>query len=104
MTEEELKQEFKITEEQLKKDYETKLANLCRIQNNCIHDWEETKYDPEIVKEPIYETKWQGVDPYYEVIGQTEKRVDRWSRTCKKCGKIEYTKEQVAVKYEPKFN
>ena len=28
---------------------------------------------------------------------------NRWSRICKKCGKIEYTYEQKAVKYEPKF-
>ena len=68
------------------------------------HKWGEVKYDPEIVKEPRYETRWQGSDCWPEIVGFTEKKVDRWSRACKKCGKVEYTKEQKAVKYEPNFN
>lgn len=90
-------------EEQLRREYESKLSALRAEQNSCKHEWEEVKYNPKIVNEPRYESRWQGVDIYYEIVGHTEKKIDRWSRTCNKCGKVEYTKEQVAVKYEPKF-
>ena len=32
-----------------------------------------------------------------------EKKIDRWSRTCHKCGKVEYTYEQEPIAYVPKF-
>lgn len=90
-------------EEQLKREYESKLSALRTEQRNCCHEWDEVKYDPEEIKEPIYETRFQGVDCYFETVGHKTVKNDRWSRTCKKCGKVEYTKERVAVKYEPKF-
>lgn len=90
-------------EEQLRREYESKLSALRKEQSNCSHEWGKVKYDPEITHEPRYETRWIGVDWLHEITGYTEKKVNRWSRTCKKCGKVEYTKEQVAVKYEPKF-
>lgn len=90
-------------EEQLKREYESKLSALRAEQNSCRHEWGEVNYDPEEINEPIYETHWQGVDCFPELVGTRQTRKDRWSRTCKKCGKVEYTKEQVAVKYEPKF-
>lgn len=91
-------------EEQLRYEYETKLADLKREQANCIHEWTEPKYDPEIVREPEFEERWQGVDCFPVICGWREKEVRRWSRTCKKCGKVEYTK-QTATKVElvPKF-
>ncbi len=91
-------------EEQLKYEYETKLATLRKEQNNCSHDWEEAKYDPEIQKIPKYEDRWVGVDYMPTICGFTEKKTDRWSRTCCKCGKVEYTKEKAVVKTAPKFN
>ena len=90
-------------EEELKQEYEKKLFALKEEQNNCNHEWNEVKYDPEIVNEPKYETKRYGVDFLPIIVGHIKKEIPRWSRTCKKCGKVEYTKEQVAVKYEPKF-
>ena len=91
-------------EEQLKKEYESKLSALRAEQNSCYHEWDRVKYDPEIQKIPKYEDRFIGSDYMPEVVGFTEKKVDRWSRTCKKCGKVEYTKEQKAVKYEPNFD
>ena len=91
-------------EEEIRSRYEKELENMRREQSACIHDWEEVKYDPEIIKKPKCEIRWQGVDCWSEIVGYTEKKVDRWSRTCKKCGKVEYTKEQKAIKYEPNFN
>ena len=90
-------------EEEIRNRYERELENMRREQSTCNHKWEKVKYDPEIVKEPRYEMTWQGVDCWPSIVGYTEKKVDRWSRTCKTCGKVEYTKEQRAVKYEPKF-
>ena len=90
-------------EELLKAEYETKLLALRREQQNCIHVWGNTVYDPEIIDEPIYETRWQGVDCWPAIVGFKKVKRDRWSRTCKKCGKVEHSKELVAVRFEPKF-
>lgn len=91
-------------EEQLKKEYESKLSALRREQNSCNHEWGEVKYDPEIKREPYgYRMVKQGSDIWGEPEGYRDVEHKRWSRTCKKCGKVEYTKEQVATKYEPKF-
>ena len=90
-------------EEQLKREYESKLSALRTEQRNCNHEWEEVKYDPEIQNIPKYQDRFVGVDYMPELVGFEEKKIDRWSRTCRKCGKVEYTKEQVVTKYEPKF-
>lgn len=91
-------------EEQLKREYENKLNTLRTEQNNCKHEWGEVKYDPEIKREPYgYRTVFQGSDHWGEPEGYHDVEHKRWSRTCKKCGKVEYTKEQVAIKYVPKF-
>ena len=93
-------------EEEIKTRYERELRELHKEQANCCHEWGEVEFDPEIIKEPRFETKWQGVDCWPCIVGYTEKQEERWSRTCKKCGKVEYTKEQVPVepiKYIPKF-
>lgn len=91
-------------EEEIRSRYERELENMCREQSKCSHDWGSVEYDPEIQKIPKYEDRFIGSDYMPELVGFTEKKVDRWSRTCKKCGKVEYTKEQKAVKYEPNFN
>lgn len=90
-------------EEQLKKEYEDKLSALRKEQSNCTHVWGDVKYDPEIQKIPKFEDRYVGSDYIPEFVGYDEKTIDRWSRTCKKCGKVEYTKEKVATMYEPKF-
>lgn len=91
-------------EEEIRSRYERELENMRREQSKCSHDWGSVEYDPEIQKIPKYEDRFIGSDYMPELVGFTEKKVDRWSRTCKKCGKVEYTKEQKAVKYEPNFN
>lgn len=90
-------------EEQLKREYENKLLALRTEQSNCNHEWGEVEYDPEIQNIPKYEDRFIGSDYMPEFVGFDKKKIDRWSRTCKKCGKVEYTKERVATKYEPKF-
>lgn len=92
-----------VTEEMLKKEYEQKLADLRQKQSVCNHEWGEVEYDPEIKRIPVYKDRFFGSDYIPELIGFEGKIVDRWSRTCKKCGKVEHTKELVATKYEPKF-
>ena len=91
-------------EELLRYEYETKLAELRKEQSLCTHDWAIPLYNPEIERIPKYEDRWVGVDYMPAICGFTERKIDRWSRTCKKCGKVEYTKEQVVVKTAPKFN
>jgi hypothetical protein len=91
-------------EEQLKKEYEEKLATLRREQCNCNHVWSEPIYDPEIKRVPSdYEMITQGSDVWYMPSSYKEVRDPRWSRTCKNCGKVEYTKESVVIKTAPKF-
>lgn len=91
-------------EEEIRNRYERELKALYKEQTSCNHDWDEVKFDPEIVEEPRYETVWRGVDCWPEIVGYTKKRVDRWSRTCKKCGKVEYTHTQKAIQYKPDFS
>lgn len=92
-------------EEEIRNRYEKELENMRREQSTCNHDWDEIKYDPEIKKVACeFEQNRQGVDFWITPTKWEDKKLDRWSRTCKKCGKVEYTKEQQAVKYEPKFN
>ena len=91
-------------EEQLKAEYEAKLKALKAEQNSCIHEWNKPIYDPEITREPYgHEMVTQGSDVWWRPIGYHDIEHKRWSRTCRKCGKVEYTKEEVAVKTEPKF-
>lgn len=99
-----LKETEMTREEQLKKEYEAKLLALRQEQNSCIHDWLDTKYDPEIQRIPKYRDRFIGSDYMPKISGFNEKKIDRWSRTCRKCGKVEYTKEQVVLKTAPKFN
>lgn len=91
-------------EEQLKNEYEQKLAALKAEQDNCSHEWENVEYDPEIKREPDgFETVHQGSDCWERPTSWRTVKYDRWSRTCKTCGKVEYTKKQVPVKFEPQF-
>ena len=91
-------------EEEIRIRHERELENLHREQSACNHEWGEVKYDPEIKKIPKYEDRFRGSDYMPELIGFTNKEIDRWSRTCKKCGKVEYTKELVPTQYKAKFD
>lgn len=82
--------------EQLKE----RLEYLQKLQDNCDHQWGKTVYDPE-TKEIM---KW--VEDYYvhmecfykQVPTGKYETIDRWSRTCKKCGLKQYTYESEVVK------
>lgn len=86
-------------EEELRAEYESKLQELREEQSNCSHDWDNAKYDPEEIQEPVYETRWQGVDCYPALVGFRPVKKDRWSRTCKKCGKVEYATKKVVLEF-----
>jgi len=77
-----------------------------QAMENCGHEWGEVKYDPEEVRVPYgYKTVGQGSDIWTEPEGYRDDTKDRWSRECKKCGKIQYayTQEPVISGYKPKF-
>ena len=73
------------------------------LENNCQHDWEKTKSVPEEYKDAVFshfEPHGSDPEPIYNYVTKLK---PRWSRTCKNCGKIEYTYEQIPTVYEPKF-
>jgi len=79
------------------RDLEEKLAEKRRAlqtsEQNCPHEWSEPKYDP-IIREamtiPGDPPGTGGIDhrgPYHI----PSSRVERWTRTCQRCGKVEST-------------
>lgn len=72
---------------------------------NCPHEYNEAKFDPETKTEFTYRTVARGSDVYQEPDASFERKIDRWSRECKKCGFKQYTYEKAPVieRYEPKF-
>jgi len=79
-------------------------------QARCNHKWGEVEYDPTVKREYNIGLSFQGSDMYCCYTGSGyDVKVDRWSRTCSKCGKKEYTtevvEEQVVVKTikKPRF-
>lgn len=92
-------------EDEIRKRYEAELSALHREQENCQHEWDKIKYDPEIKKEPYgYRIEHQGVDMWPVPEGYRDVAYDRWSRICKKCGKVEYTTKRKVVATEPDFS
>lgn len=89
--------------EALHREYEAKMAAVQQEQRNCSHHWLPVRFDPEIVNEPVYETQFKGSDCFPVMVGTRLVKRDRWSRECKKCGKVEYTKDVVATAFAPKF-
>ena len=87
--------------EQLQSEIEV----LKRQIANCHHDdFTNVKYDPEIKQVPSgYKLVTHGSDAWGYPTGYCEQSIPRWSRECKKCGYIEYTTEQKAIKFEPHF-
>lgn len=77
---------------------EEKVQRLKMLQSNCNHNWNDTIYEPE---------KLEIINLIIKMRTGEFKIVDRWSRTCSKCGKKEYTYEQedIVVKTikKPKF-
>ena len=91
-------------EQEIRNEFERQLRELHEEQANCNHDWTDPKYDPEITRKPIkYEIVRQGSDMWERPCEWGEVSIDRWSRKCKKCGKVEYTKEAIPTRFVPKF-
>ena len=82
--------------------YEKK-ARLQNKQTVCNHEWADVKYDPEHYKRAMfshYEPHGSDPEPIYDYVPAVK---DRWSRTCKKCGKVEYGYQKEVVKRELSF-
>ena len=100
-----MKTQLELEIEELKNQLEGKQSQLYEKQNKCGHTWSPVKYDPEETFELIsagISSMCKGSDIWYDTK-RVPKTTSRWSRKCTLCGKVEYTKEQVVVKMEPKF-
>lgn len=77
-----------------------------QAMDNCGHEWGEAKFDPEEYMKP-YGSKQtgKGSDPYWEPEGYAKAEIDRWSRECTKCGKIQYAyaREPIITGHKPSF-
>ena len=95
---------YKNDIEKLEKELKEAKTRQSNLERNCNHQWEEVKYDPEKYMEEYCTGEYdiQGIHMWPKTSFK-ESYKQRWSRKCNKCGKIEYTYEQKAVKYEPKF-
>lgn len=93
--------------EELEREYKQKLAQIEREQSQCSHIWEPTIYNPGKKMVPYgCRILRQGVDFWSEPEGYREESVPRWSRRCRKCGKVEYTYKQKPIisDYEADFS
>lgn len=91
---------------ELELEYQRKKKQIQLEQFQCNHCWDSPEYDPETKKEPCgYRVIGQGSDVWVEAVGYSSVNIPRWSRICKKCGKVEYTYrcEPIIANYEPKF-
>jgi hypothetical protein len=94
---------YKTDIEKLAEELESKKQLQYQLERNCNHDWNPTIYDPENYQEAVYDhLEPHGSDPEPIFRYYPAKR-DRWSRTCKLCGRKEYTKEQKPTEYQPSF-
>lgn len=77
-----------------------------KIQN-CDHDFNEPIFNPETIKVG-YGSKMikQGSDIWCEYEGYRDKQIDRWTRTCKKCGYEQHTHKQEPIisGHKPSFS
>jgi len=70
----------------------------------CTHVFGPAEYDPDYKMEPTgWKFEHQGSDCWESPTGYQKVDVPRWSKTCIKCGKKEYTMKQKAVAFEPDF-
>jgi len=95
---------YKNDVERLRRELQEAESRQISLEKTCKHQWDEVKYNPEKFMEQYYTGEYdiQGIHMWPKTSFR-ESHKDRWSRQCKRCGKIEYTYQQKAVKYEPKF-
>lgn len=72
-------------------------------ERDCRHQWTEPVYEPASELEYVFDHfEGHGSDP--EPIYRTYPTIKaRWSRTCMKCGKKEYTQKQKPSQMVPDF-
>lgn len=95
-----------MNEQQKQEDLLRQINESKTRMANCKHDFDKTIYDPSIEKVGYGSVQdGAGSDPHWSYAGYYDEEKPRWSRTCKLCGKIEYTQEQeiVLVEKQPKF-
>ncbi len=75
----------------LEKEAKTLRQKIEDEQERCFHEWGASEYEP-FQKTQGYGIKLvgRGSDPSTEYEVYKEVTVDRWSRTCLKCGKVQY--------------
>ncbi len=74
-------------------------------QRNCSHDWGDTVSDPIITPRSRFSHyEGHGSDPNPIHVPDGHDTKPRWSRTCKRCGKVEYTEKRKAVETKPDFD
>jgi len=60
--------------------------------SNCKHDFDDSFYNPETVKEGYgYVQDGAGSDPHWSYEGYKDVQKDRWTRNCKTCGFEQHT-------------
>jgi len=72
---------------------ETDKAKLRNLQSTCDHDWSEPKYTPDVREaystEDLHGHFVEGQPPRMVHVPREEK--PKWTRTCRRCGKVETT-------------
>lgn len=80
-------------------------ARLMALQDDCDHSWDKIEHTPTIRQaytEPGYVAGVHGPVPARHI---PEKKTDRWTRTCTRCGKSETTTQaEEKVIRSPKFS
>jgi len=100
----------------LELDLKTAKSSLDLIERECNHNWTSTEYTPEIEKgytiqgsrSRYYGDAYIPYDevPYMNDTHVPDKRIDKWTRKCLDCGKVEVTTEateKVTTNKIPKF-
>ena len=84
------------------------LLNLQSKQEQCNHEYNESKYNPYYNKEMFFTDECEVGDVHHhpEILYRIIKK-DRWTRVCSKCGFIDHTKSQrkvvVSKRFEPNW-
>ena len=97
-------QEKRILRESLLSQAQALGEDIAREERDCQHVFDDAVYDPESYQEAIfdrYESRGSDPEPIYHYQAAIR---PRWSRTCTKCGKKEYTYYQKPVAHAPDFD
>ena len=90
-----MNEKFRLLREkvtQTQQDATRASRHLENALRDCRHEWNPAKYDPVVTSGGSYEASGAGSDwrPGGSYAGTTK---PRWSRSCIKCGKVEYTEK-----------